>query len=39
MSTNYDHRDWRISRDDVTAMWIIAAVIFVTILILSLLLT
>ena len=39
MSTNYDHRDWRISHDDVTAMWIIAAVIFVTILVLSLLVT
>jgi hypothetical protein len=38
MSSNYDHRDWRTSRDDVTAMWIIAAVIFVTIWVLSLLL-
>jgi hypothetical protein len=37
MPSNYDHRDWRIGRDDVTAMWIIAAVILVTIWVASLL--
>jgi hypothetical protein len=31
MSPNYDHRDWRISGGDVTAIWIIAAIIFVAV--------
>jgi hypothetical protein len=37
MSSDYDHRERRISRGNIAAMWIIAAVIFATIWVLSLL--
>jgi hypothetical protein len=35
MSSDYDHRERRIGRGNIAAMWIIAAVIFVTIWVLS----